>query len=307
MPRWQDWPIPSFAEVTKGGFRPYPGGSWNTWKPGDPVADRFVNVNGVQLHNGHLWMIDSGGPFLGPQVPGSAKLVQIDPQTDKVLRVYPFGPDLIPANGYLNDIRFDLDGRTAYLAESGSGALYVLDLESGKAQRLLAGTKPALWTEGVVAEVEGRELRTPDGAVKIHADQIELSPDGQTLYFQALSGPLYKLPTSTLKDAALDDAALLAEVEKTLDTPPLEGLSRDKEGRFLLSELETNALTRIEKNGSRTVLVQDPELVWPNAPFLAEDGYVYVPAAQASRMAPFQAGVNRLKPPYKLFRIRYRP
>lgn len=308
LPRWQDWPIPSFAEVTKDGLKPYPGGAWNTWKKGDPVADRFVNVNGVQLHKGHLWVVDSGGPFLGPQVPGSAKLVQIDPQTDKVLRVYPFGPDLIPNNGYLNDVRFDPDGRIAYLAESGSGALFVLDLESGKARRLLSGTKPTLWTEGVVAKVEGRELRTPDGGVvKIHADQIEISQDGQTLYFQALSGPLYKVPTAALKDAKLDDATLLAKVEKALDTPPLGGLSQDKQGRFLLSELETTALTRIEKDGSRTVLVQDPELVWPDAPFLADDGYVYVPAAQASRMAPFQAGVNRLKPPYKLFRIRYQP
>lgn len=308
MPRWQDWPIPSFAEITKDGLMPYPGGAWNTWKPGDPVLDRFVNVNGVQVHDGDLWVVDSGGPFLGPQVQGSAKLVRIDPDTNKIVRVYPFGPDLIPANGYLNDVRFDPDGKTAYLAESGSGALYVLNLESGKARRLLAGTKPTLWTEGVVAKVEGRELRTPDGGVvKIHADQIEISPDGQTLYFQALSGPLYKIPTTALKDTSLDDAALLAQVEKALDTPPLGGLSQDQQGRFLLSELETNALTRIEKDGSRTVLVQDPELVWPDAPFLAGDGYVYVPAAQASRMAPFQAGVSRLKPPYKLFRIRYQP
>jgi len=57
----------------------------------------------------------------------------------------------MPANGYLNDVRFDPDGRTAYLAESGSGALYVLDLGSGKARRLLAGTKPTFWAEGAAA------------------------------------------------------------------------------------------------------------------------------------------------------------
>jgi len=306
LPRWQDWNIPSFAEVTKDGLKPYPGGTWNTWKKGDPVTDRFVNVNGVQQHNGHLWVIDSGGPFLGPQVAGSAKLVRIDPETNKIVRVYPFGPDLIPNNGYLNDVRFDPDGKTAYLAESGSGAIYVLDLDSGKARRLLSGTKPTLWTEGVVAKVEGRELRTPDGGVvKIHADQIEISPDGQTLYFQALSGPLYKVPTAALKDDKLDDERLLASVEKAVDTSPLGGLSQDHDGRFLLSELETNSVTRIEKDGRKTVLVKDAELVWPDAPFLAADGYLYVPAAQASRMAPFQAGENRLKPPYKLFRIRY--
>jgi len=57
----------------------------------------------------------------------------------------------MPANGYLNDVRFDPDGRTAYLTESGSGALYVLDLGSGKARRLLAGTKPTFWAEGAAA------------------------------------------------------------------------------------------------------------------------------------------------------------
>lgn len=108
--------------------------------------------------------------------------------------------------------------------------------------------------------------------VQIHADQIEISRDGQILYFQAFSGPLYKIPTAALKDVSLDGAGLLAKVETALDRSPLGGLSQDRKGRFLLSELETNALTRIEKDGSGTILVQDRELVWTDAPFLAEDG-----------------------------------
>lgn len=94
---------------------------------------------------------------------------------------------------------------------------------------------------------------------------------------------------------SLDGAGSLAMVETALDTPPLGGLSQDRNGKFFLSELETNALTRIEKDGSRTILVQDRELVWIDAPLLAEDGYVHAPAAQASRMAPSRRG--RLRPP----------
>lgn len=57
---------------------------------------------------------------------------------------------------------------------------------------------------------DGRELRRPDGrGVEFAVDGIALSPDGQYLYYQALTGrTLYRIATAALRDSTLSAAAL---------------------------------------------------------------------------------------------------
>jgi hypothetical protein len=80
FPRWTEVPTPSVGEATpEGGFRPFPGGGWNEWRPGLPPGDRFVCTHGLYAdRENNLWVIDDASPHHGAMVEGGAKLVQID-------------------------------------------------------------------------------------------------------------------------------------------------------------------------------------------------------------------------------------
>ncbi len=82
--------------------------------------------------------MDTGSPaFGGNPLPGGAKLVRIDPATDRVDRVVPLGPGLAPPGSYVDDIRFN--GSHAYLTDAGKPGIIVVDLVTGTGRRVLDG------------------------------------------------------------------------------------------------------------------------------------------------------------------------
>jgi sugar lactone lactonase YvrE len=137
-----------------------------------------------------LWVIDAGAPAQTQVVPGAPKLVQVDLATNTVAKVYPFGLDVAPQGSYLNDVRLSPDGKFAYITDSGtSGAIVVLNLDTGKARRALDGAPSTQFEKGLTVKFDGKPLLRPDGrGVQFAADGIALSPDGATLYWQAVKG-----------------------------------------------------------------------------------------------------------------------
>ena len=79
FPRWTEVPTPSVGEATpEGGFRPFPDGDWNEWRPGLLPGDRFVCTHGLHAdRDNNLWVIDDAPPHHGTMVEGGAKLVRI--------------------------------------------------------------------------------------------------------------------------------------------------------------------------------------------------------------------------------------
>jgi sugar lactone lactonase YvrE len=201
FPRWtEDAPI-SVAEVNRDGqIKVYPDEAWNSWrnvkKNQISAGDHFVCVQSVVADaHGNLWVLDPAAPATGPVVQGGPKLVRIDLKTNKVSQVIRFDETVAPQGSYLNDVRLSVDGRHAYLTDAGAkGALIVVDLQNGKARRVLDGHRSTQPERDVVVKTDGKELRRPDGrGVEFAADSIALSADGHTLYWKA--SPLYALYT----------------------------------------------------------------------------------------------------------------
>ena len=195
FPRWtEDAPI-SVAEVTRDGqIKPYPDDEWNSWrnamKNQMSAGDHFVCVQSVVADaHGNLWVVDPAAPATAAVVQGGPKLVRIDLKANKVAQVIRFDETVAPQGSYLNDVRFSPDGRYAYLTDAGAkGALVVVDLQNGKARRVLHGHPSTQPEKDVVVKTDGQELRRPDGrGVEFAADSIALSPDGRTLYWKALT------------------------------------------------------------------------------------------------------------------------
>lgn len=297
FPRWsEDVPV-SVAEVMKdGSIKPYPNDEWNAWRNAKmseiSPKDHFVTVQSVVADGkGSLWVVDPAAPNSEKTVKDGPKLVQVDLKTNTVKKVYPFTPDVAGPASYLNDVRIAPDGAFAYFTDSGSpGALVVLDLNSGKAWRVLSDDPSTQFEKGVVVQVDGKPLRRPDGRQpQFNADGIALSKDGKTLYWQALTGKtMYRIPTEVLQKAAENPGAVKAE--KFAETEPTDGLWIDDQNRIYLSTMQNNGVKILGPDGKVTSLLEDSRLRWPDTFAQGPDGAIYVTASHIQDSPWFNQG-----------------
>ena len=82
-----------------------------------------------------------GAAYLANITTGAPRLYHVDMKTDKVVRTYSFDLEAAPHHSYLNDVRISTDGRTAFLTDSNTGGLRVLDLESGFTRNVLSAQR----------------------------------------------------------------------------------------------------------------------------------------------------------------------
>jgi DNA-binding beta-propeller fold protein YncE len=299
-PLWSDGVSFAVGEVLRyGAVDPFPAGDWQLWRPGLNPQEHFICVQSVVVDESDtLWVLDPANPRFQGTVPNGPKLVRFNLKTGTVLRVYPFDATVAPADSYLNDVRFDLRRGYAYITDSGSGALVVLNLATGVTRRVLAG-HPATKGEKIVLTIEGKEWRRPDGsAPQVHADGIALDRTGDYLYFQALTGrTLYRVETRWLRDSLLTAVELEKKVEALGVTGSADGLEFGPDGKLYLTALEENAIKRFDP-ATRTVatVVTDGRLSWPDSLAFGPDGSLYVTTSQIHR------GVGRTEP-YRIFRV----
>lgn len=288
FPRWsEDVPV-SVAEVMKDGtIKAYPNEEWNSWRnlnmAGVTPGDHFVTVQSVVADGrGSLWVVDPAAPNTEKTVKDGPKLVQIDLATNGVKRIYPIAADVAGPGSYLNDVRTSPDGKYAYMTDSGlPGGLVVTDLASGKAWRVLSGDPSTEMEKDAVVIVDGKPLKRPDNRQPMfNADGIALSPDGNTLYWQALTGKtLYRIGTDVLQAAGGKPDAGNGKAERVATTEPVDGLWMDKSGKLFLSSIAENAVKSLNADGTLKTELTDVRLRWPDTFAQGPDGALYVTAS----------------------------
>lgn len=285
--RWaQRGPAPSVAELKDGKPVPYPDAGWNAWEPGAPVEKAFVDVNSMHADaHGLLWVVDTGTPRLGVDpLPDAAKLVVIDPGKNEVVRIVPLAA-AIAKGSYPNDIRFG--GSHAYLTDTGAPGLIVVELASGKARRVLDGHPSTRARPGRKVIADGKEL-----AMQIAADPIEVSPDGQWLYYGPLAGPWSRIATRWLDDPAAGD--LGAHVEPWADLPPVGGTAMAPDGTLYFGDIAADAVKKRAPDGTITTVATDPRLHWVDAMWLEPDGTLWAPTPELDRIQAGKPATARL-------------
>ncbi|WP_433120577.1 L-dopachrome tautomerase-related protein [Micromonospora sp. CA-246542] len=294
-----DGPGVQVVEALPDGRRnPYPDAAWNAQD--QPPDGTFVHVNALRAGpDGRLWIIDSGAPQLGgDQVPGGARLIVVDVDGDRVDRVYHLDGAVRP-HSYVDDVRFH-DG-TAYVTDAGAPGLIVVDLDSGACRRVLDG-HPSTVGSPVVAD--GRALRDPGGAeVCLHADQLEVSPDGRWLYYQPASGGMSRIGTRWLDDPTLSADELARRVEPWSDTPSTGGTAIDARGTIYVSDVENRRILAVGPDRSVRTLVADQRLNWVDAMWLDTEGQLWLPAAQLHLTAGFNGGHPAVAYPVHIYRM----
>ncbi|GJD93800.1 major royal jelly family protein [Methylobacterium iners] len=279
----------------------YPDAAWNAWKPGDDAAKAFVGLNAIRIGpDGDLWAVDKGAPGLGEApLPGGPKLVRIDLATNKVRRVYPLDVATGPKS-FVDDFRFN--GRRVYLTDAGEPGLIVLDLDNGHLWRVL-DRHPSMTAQRPLTG-ESRQLADPKGApIYIHADQIEVSPDGGTLYYQPCTGPLYRIPARLLHDPKVTELERAKNVVLHAPIGSTGGTAIDADGNIYASDTDALAILKIAPDGTKTTLIQDSRLVWGDAMWIDEEGGLWIPAAQMNRTKAMNGGTSRVEFPTTIYRM----
>ena len=305
FPDWSHDHTISVAELIDGQPKAFPNEEWN--KPGPP-ATHFVCVQSVVVDgNDALWVLDPAAPKMQDPVPGGPKLIKIDLKANQVGQTIPFGEAIAPKKSYLNDVRIDTTTGTAYITDSGKGAIVVVDLKTGKARRLLDGHPSTQGEPGFKLVVDGRELidQQKKSPPQINADGIALDLKNDYLYYHALSGhTLYRLKGHYLRDASLSRGDLQSRVEKVAQTPPPDGMIEAPDGSIYLTDIEDSAIVRWNPAASEVSQVfQDKRLSWPDTLSWGPDGALYVTCSQIQNSPRFNGGADARTKPYRLFKV----
>jgi len=305
FPYWSDQHAISVAEIVNGQPKPFPNEEWN--KPG--AADsHFVCVQSVVVDDqDNLWVLDPAAPKMQEIVKGGPKLMKINLTTNQVVQTIPFGEDIAPAKSYLNDVRIDTRSDTAFITDSGKGAIIVVNLKNGNARRLLDGHASTQPENGFKLVVDGKELidQQKKAPPQIASDGIALDSRNGYLYYHALTAhKLYRIKTSFLTDEHLSKKDLESKVENVGETPAPDGILEASDGSIYLTDLEQNAVVHWDPETKRIEpVIADKRLMWPDTLSWGPKDELYVTTSQIENTPRFNDGKSTRTEPYKLWKI----
>ena len=303
-PRWSDEVTFSVGELLDdGSVLPYPNEEINPWRDGADPGEHFICVQSVVIdQEGFLWVLDPANPKFQGVIPGGAKLIKLDLSSNRIIQTVLFSESVAPPDSYLNDVRIDTQRQVAYVTDSGAGAIVVVDLKTGLSRRLLDGHFSTR-SEKITLKIDGKPWVRPDGLVpQVHADGLALDPEGQYLYYQALSGRnLYRIKTEWLRNAQYSAELVAGKVEHLQQSGASDGLLYGPDHRIYISALEENAIKAYNiANGKVEIVVKDEMLAWPDSFAAGPDGAIYVTTSQIHLW-------RQIKEPYKIFKLNPAP
>lgn len=319
-PRWHGSHGHSVVEAFPGKMQPpapYPSAAWNAWSPGVRPERSWVCVQALHSDDlGRLWVLDPGAPMFEGPIAGAPKLVRMDTRRDNVAASFLFDETVAPEGSYLNDVRIDTKDGFAWISDSGLGAVVGVDLTTGKAMRFLEDHASTKAVEGTEIVIDAKAWVNEYGSTPtIHCDGIALSPDGEYVYYQALTGrDLYRVPTGAMKAAlrpsgdwggrwkSATNATASRHVEAMGRTFVTDAMIMDENGVLYFTALERDAITARLPSGELVNVTADERISWPDS-LAVHGGRLYFTTARIHETGfgrpegPFAEG------PYGVFRV----
>ncbi|KAL4255539.1 major royal jelly protein family protein [Pleurotus pulmonarius] len=315
-----------------------PGGLVNT-SSGRPLgssdSSHFINVQAAVIDaKDRLWALDNGRPVVNsdnlPAAPGGPKLVGFDLSNNatKPFQTITFPESVLPATGYLNDVRFDLrtnltkSGKgVAYIADSGGFGIIVVDLGTGKSWRHLdrlyevsarsrfLPTLQGIPTYSSTPMSPAFHFETAGGGGG--CDGLAISADGEFIYFTPLSShDFYRVEASALRVNPADDNLAFIRAANSVQYlgqvgGQADGLESDSTGKIYISSPEHNSINTYDpQTGLVSPFVRSPIIAWPDTLSVAADGYIYATLNQLWLSPGFQNGTDRRVKPFALVRAK---
>lgn len=263
----------------------------------------FSTPLGVAIdYYNRLWVIDNGNHGFD-----RARLVGIDLGTGEVIRDQLLNENIAPLGSFLQDLQINLEGTKIVIADASifaqRPALIVYDIESGRARRVLE-SHPSVSAENFVAQIGAKKISVLGGIFALRGGVDGIAIGDEWLYYGALSGSaLYRIRLRDLFDDALSDNQLAERVERYSDKPLSDGLSIDTDGNVYITDIEHNAVFRVDQDRNLTTLIRSPEIRWPDALSFGPNGALYVADSAIPELLLKSSDHIAAQGPYKIYRF----
>ena len=179
----------------------------------------------------------------------------------------------------------------------------MLDLATGESWRRLDQDQSVLRVNQDVPSYQGHPFYLKSlGMPIVHQpeglDGIQLSPDGETIYYSPLTGNyLYSVPAANLRER---DSNPLAEQAAHNNVSSLgqrggnaNGFEGDSNGLVYQLMPEHNAIYYYDPRDLQThSYVRDPRILWPDSASVGADGYFYMNINQLPYQPEWNYGVD---------------
>lgn len=270
---------------------------------GAAQAKLFDTILGVTIDRfDRLWAIDHGNHGLR-----TARLLAFDIDSGELLHDQKFDRDIAPRGSFLQDIQVSADGRTVVIADASfwrkRPALIVYDIETATAKRIL-DSHPSVSAENYLIQNRNRVMSFMGGVVSLRGGVDGIALGDEWLYFGALSGSsLYRIRLDDIRDPSIPNSQIAARVERVSEKPLSDGFSIDREGRVYITDVEHNAIFRLDQGLGLRTLIRSNRIRWPDALSFGPDGWLYVADSALSDVVLQSKDHIRSRSPYKIFRV----
>lgn len=294
-----------FIRTPDGATAPWPAALWgaaqdSTAPDTAASAQHIVAAAGLtRTAEGSLWLLDSGVPQREQPAKAAPRLLEIDPTRNAVVRSVPIQADALQPGSILSGVA--VHGHTAYVPDSGVGAILVVDLQTGVSRRFL-DRHPALVATRPIMTPQGPLHHPSGGLVAVDASMIAVSPDGSWIVVQPPGGYLSRIDTAIFTDPHITPAAFEESVTQWFKTPSLGGLVIDSDGTLYWSDITTGSIQSYTTGRIPRRLITDDRLHWPTTPGLDGKGHLYVTASQVDRSGAF-GGASSVNWPITLYQL----
>jgi len=255
-------------------------------------TDGFHTITSLTRdEHGNLWALDHA-----PQ----PRLIQIDTRHDTVQSIYPLPATVLLSGSH--PITIQIHDTHAYIADQGVPGFIVVDLSSHTAKRVLDHNESLIARRPIT--LGSTPLLTPDGRpIASDVNLLALTPDGKWLFYQPVSGPLYRVETALLTDPNYSPIEQMEGVAQWRDTPSLGGLTVAPDGALYLSDLTNHALLRFSPGRIPQILATSPSLHALTRPTIGPDGKLYVATTDIDATASSKTGQLVWKAPTTLMTV----
>ncbi|QJD98293.1 hypothetical protein HH214_04130 [Mucilaginibacter robiniae] len=305
-PRWSTTYKYAVVEVMPDGTaKPFPDAAMNEWKTGEDGQNKWVCVQTAYVDDDdYLYIVDPAAPFLNKVVGNGAKVVKFNLNTNKIEKVYRFGTT-IDNSSYLNDIRVDTKKQMAYITNSGTGGIVILDLKTGKSRQVLQMHKSVHPDPNAKFVIDGHQLLKQGQPVVFNSDGIALTPDNNWLYYKTITDKkLYRIKTASLLNEKLTPNQLSGEVQNLGDVVSTDGMIFDKKGNLYLGDMVNYRMVVLDPQLKAHTWFKSKSLIWPDTYSISKDGYIYITTSQIHKQPDFNNHVNKRTEPYHVFKVK---
>jgi sugar lactone lactonase YvrE len=273
--------------------------------PSDDAQSLFETPLGVAVdRQNRLWTIDHGNHGTG-----KARLLAFDLSTGEVVHDHVFDSSVAQLGSFLQDLQVDSRGDHVFVADVSfwrkNAGLVVYDVQSGQARRVLDSDPSVSAQDWLIRNPTKDMVFFGVVVLKPGVDGIAIDRNDEWLYYGAMAhDTMYRIKVADLLDDSLSPGALAARVEAVGAKPLNDGLSTDNDGNLLITDVEHNAVMRMNPEGELTTLVRSERIRWADALSYGPDGWLYVAdSAIPDQMLRSKAHMTA-SAPYHIFRFK---